>query len=414
MVLSEPFAVGDVLEAVCSVSVTTLAPLEGLLMATRQTIASRLKEAREALGWTQAEVAGRLRIPRPRLALIESGERPIDSVLLWRFAEAYGKRLIEFLSEGPQFSLSEVLFRGQAVPDEAKTELQRAYSLALECAALERRLGIRRQCVLCCGFDGGRDPVEEGESLARQERSRLGLGEAPIEDIFGLVESQGVRAFPLNCDTQDLDGGFFFSDEAGPCAFIATGERQPSFRWRFTVAHEYCHTLVDRNQQGTICSASFDSARKHAEKRANAFAAAFLMPQHAFEEVIRELGRRPSHACLADVVRVMWHFRVSFHAVYYRLKKLGLSRELLESVSEAKPFLVEAMRKLGYDPEAADGPFLEWIDGGHKRRLCQLAVEAYRQSLISLGKVSELLDVSREQAAELLEAFDIPLRTVEY
>ena len=48
-------------------------------------------------------------------------------------------------------------------------------------------------------------------------------------------------------------------------------------RKRFSYAHEYAHAILDRNMNAIV--STNDNSHELIEKRANAFAAAFLMPQ---------------------------------------------------------------------------------------------------------------------------------------
>ncbi len=58
---------------------------------------TRLREARQAAGLTQAEVALRLRRPQSFVSKCESGERRVDVVELVEFARLYGKKLPYFV-----------------------------------------------------------------------------------------------------------------------------------------------------------------------------------------------------------------------------------------------------------------------------------------------------------------------------
>ncbi len=57
----------------------------------------RLREARQAAGLTQVEVAKRLRRPQSYVSKCESGERRVDVVELTEFARLYGKELEFFV-----------------------------------------------------------------------------------------------------------------------------------------------------------------------------------------------------------------------------------------------------------------------------------------------------------------------------
>jgi transcriptional regulator with XRE-family HTH domain len=62
-----------------------------------QRLVAALRGAREAVGLTQAEVAGRLGVYASFVSKCESGERRIDVVELAAFCKAYGVDLIGFL-----------------------------------------------------------------------------------------------------------------------------------------------------------------------------------------------------------------------------------------------------------------------------------------------------------------------------
>lgn len=62
-------------------------------------LGSRLKEAREALGLTQADVAGALDIPRSGVAAFEAGERKVTGLELRRLARLYRRSVSWLLGE---------------------------------------------------------------------------------------------------------------------------------------------------------------------------------------------------------------------------------------------------------------------------------------------------------------------------
>jgi transcriptional regulator with XRE-family HTH domain len=61
-----------------------------------------LREAREAAGLTQAEVAARIERPQSFVSKCESGERRIDPTELSMFAKLYRRSASCFLEEGAE------------------------------------------------------------------------------------------------------------------------------------------------------------------------------------------------------------------------------------------------------------------------------------------------------------------------
>ena len=57
---------------------------------------SKLREARERAGLTQAEAAKRLRKPQSFVSKCESGERRVDAVEFYRFARLYSSEMAWF------------------------------------------------------------------------------------------------------------------------------------------------------------------------------------------------------------------------------------------------------------------------------------------------------------------------------
>lgn len=62
----------------------------------KETLAKRLREAREYLGLSQEYVSQQTGISRPAISEIEGGNRKVDSLELKRFSKLYG-RPIEYL-----------------------------------------------------------------------------------------------------------------------------------------------------------------------------------------------------------------------------------------------------------------------------------------------------------------------------
>jgi len=68
----------------------------------RESIAAKLREAREYLGLSQQEVADALKLSRSAVSLIETAQRGVDSTELKAMARLYQRPIGYFTGEEPQ------------------------------------------------------------------------------------------------------------------------------------------------------------------------------------------------------------------------------------------------------------------------------------------------------------------------
>jgi Zn-dependent peptidase ImmA (M78 family) len=103
---------------------------------------------------------------------------------------------------------------------------------------------------------------------------------------------------------------------------------------RFTLAHELCHILHDRNYGASLALASGPWAPIDVEKRANAFAAMLLMPTDLVGSVVRKLTSR------LDSTDAVWEvanaFQTSFTATLEHLCNLGYIDEVTRDALRAE------------------------------------------------------------------------------
>ena len=411
---------------------------------TETDLAHRLRHARESAGLTQDDVAGRLGLARSSVAQIELGNRSVSSLELDRLARLYGRSLGDFLAEefDPAASLVAV-FRAQAGTagrDALLGTATHAIELARELAGLQELLDLERLRLSAPSYAlpaprGKWEAVRQGEQAAAEERRRLGLGDAPLGDAALLLESQGVRTalLPLPADVSGLalmDPHLSF--------FVVNNQSHPVLRRRFSWVHEYAHVLFDRDRRGTV---SREAERGDlAEVRANAFAAALLMPAEGVRRVLDGLGKGrgsrerwelydenqqgdvlpaegrteagSQEIQLYDVLLLARRFGVSRTAALYRLKNLRLLshadfERLFEQEQSGRAAAVE--RSLGLPPWRAPAPASapsdtpEPPDGDFRTRFLSLALEAYRRDKISRGKLVELGRLVGREEGEIEE-----------
>lgn len=390
----------------------------------QQELARRLRAAREASRLTQDEVAAYLGVSRSTIAQIELGNRAVTSLELDKLAYLYGRDIRAFLAD--EFRPEDVLvalFRRQ--PDMAgNTQVLSAvrHSLAAgrEITSLERLLGVDVALTALPAYPlrvprTKWEAIQQAERVAAEERRRLGLGDAPLPSVAELLEGQGVRTAKAALP-DDVSGLTVADSDVG--VLVVVNEAHAPSRQRFSLAHEYCHVLLDRDEKGTISRTSQRDTLP--EVRANAFAAAFLMPPMGVigflqglakgkpsrlkaevfdEEEVLVAQARPAPGTqdiqLYDVVLLAHHFGVSRISALFRLKSLKLLDEPefadLQSQEQAGRGR-QIAQMLGLAEPQEDGD-------GIRARIVALALEAYRREEITRRKLEELAGLAGLDAA---------------
>jgi Zn-dependent peptidase ImmA (M78 family)/DNA-binding XRE family transcriptional regulator len=143
------------------------------------------------------------------------------------------------------------------------------------------------------------------ETAAMSLRQYWGLGERPIKNTIHLLEAKGVRVFSLAENAIEVDAYSVWRGKR-PCVFLNLGKSAE--RRRFDAAHELGH-LVMHKKAAPI--------GVEAEKEANAFASALLMPAAS----MKTLGRVTT---IERLIEVKKKWTVSVAAIAYRLHELRL------------------------------------------------------------------------------------------
>lgn len=410
-----------------------------------KTLGRRLREARENCRLTQEASAEAIGLSRTALVHIESGKRSLSTLELSQLAKLYRRSVAEFFSEGetPSANEEDVLIAiprltKELVGDDAfQREVLRCVDLCRIGVELENLLGRRRPSAPpFYQPPAPRRPFEandQGEWVAAEERRRLGLGYAPIADMADLISTQGVWASGVLNLPDDISGMFISHSSIRMAILVNYTHCQE--RKRFSYAHEYAHAILDRNNRAIVSSKS--NAAELIERRANAFAAAFLMPapgidwllgllekgepsrrQHTTYDVAGdrqiEALDRPApgsqEITYQDVAFIAHHFKVSYPAAVYRLCDLGHLKQagkadLLEKSALGSRYMSVLYREDIF--ERGTKPEEQKPDRELVSQVVRLAIEAYRREEVSQGWLRDLSDklgVSGEDLVELAEA----------
>src|SRR4029077_3081434 len=117
---------------------------------------------------------------------------------------------------------------------------------------------------------------------------------------------KGVRVFSLSLDAAEVDA-FSMWRQRTPFVFLNT--KKSAEHSRFDAAHELGHLVLHRHgsPQG-----------REAEREANAFASAFLMPRATV------LANMPRLATVDRLIKLKKYWAVSVAALAYRLHAVGV------------------------------------------------------------------------------------------
>lgn len=397
-------------------------------------LGARLRAARERRGMSQQAVADTLGLPRTAVTNMETGNRAVSTLELGRLSEIYGQPAAFLLGEDEPAAedISVVLHR--ALPEMGQTpEIEQAVThiidLCREGVGLKLMLNQATEQTVpdySARMASSGDAIRQGQQVAQEERRRMGLGNSPLGNIAGMITEQGIWA--AASDLPDSLSGFFVKHASIGLAILVNDRHWP-VRRRFSYAHEYAHALFDR--QAPVTTTRRENSSELIEKRANAFAAAFLMPAEGVVEQLAQLDKgRPSRQAQVifdvannasieaeirprpgsqsityqDAAALARHFGVSYEAAVWRLKSLGhIGQGETDALIGQKDVGKRYIKLLGFLDILDEGEAPQANEVELRNQLTRLALEAYRQEEISRGRLSE---ISRKLAIDPAEMID--------
>jgi Zn-dependent peptidase ImmA (M78 family)/transcriptional regulator with XRE-family HTH domain len=372
-------------------------------------IGVRLAEARSARGLTQQQVADSLGVARTTITAIEKGIRAPRAEELVQMATLYGRQVGSLVRPPSTSQVSPfiVQFRAARVPAGAKNnaqfddDIRMFQQLCEDYAELEHLLDSPMARRYPDQYDIRSTAVDiAAEEIAASERNRLGLGDGPLTNLWGLLESDvGLRIFAPRLSSS-LAGLFAYTDELGGC--IAVNANHPEERRRWTATHEYAHFLTDR-YRAEITTLPAYRRIPETERFADSFARSFLMPTSGLVRRFQAQKRAKSGVITpADVLMLCQQYVVSFQAMVLRLEDL----KLLPSGTW------EYLRDEGFKPQSAR-KHMDLAQPAPERSMLPLryeilAVQAYTRGLLSEGRLAQFLRTdrlgARKRVQELTES----------
>ena len=169
-------------------------------------------------------------------------------------------------------------------------------------------------------------PWSQGYDLADRLHNQLDgrFQSGRYVDLDGLLEQLGIEVEEIQLTDKSVRG-----------VAIAGPHHRPGIAWnqdntfnatlqgrRFTLAHELCHVLYDREVGRRLAIASGPWAPAAIERRANAFAAMLLMPEQLIQQGVAELN----HPLTTEegVELISRQMQTGFDATLWHLGNLAL------------------------------------------------------------------------------------------
>lgn len=362
-------------------------------------LSARLRTARTNLQITQDAAATALGLSRTTIVAIEAGKRSIAPTELRAFAQLYALHEGDLLADDLPSLQLDVRYRSlntvsaESHQQEAALLLHRLASSAVE---LEQILSLPRPTANfpTVAFDRDERLEDVAEDAALELRQRLGLGIGPIQDIFGVIESDlGIRIFERALPP-DVSGAMAVDPTHG--AFILLNSKHSVERNRNTAAHEIGHVLLGK--PGLAVHFEADDYKGREEKFCDMFGRSFLMPSAAVRRKTAELRAISGDLKVRQVLVMALYFGVSMEAMFRRLEALKLlpdgSYESIKSKGLTTRQLERVRVEIGEVKRSRLTP-----------KTYLLALSAYERELLSEQQISHMLALDIVEIRRLLNEF---------
>jgi Zn-dependent peptidase ImmA (M78 family)/DNA-binding XRE family transcriptional regulator len=262
---------------------------------------SLARKRRRLTGKGLAELAG---VSAITVSRVENGENEPDEETIAKLARALGYPEEFFDDDDPEeIDTSAVSFRSFTKMSAKERDAAIASGvLGLQLSDwVESEFRLPKANILDLSYET--DP----EIAARSLRQFWSLGEKPIGNVLGLLEVNGIRVFSLSENTATVDAFSFWRNEK---PFVFLNNYKTAEHSIYDSAHELGHLAMHRHA-GTQPS-------RAAEREANQFASAFLMPENDVR------ARMPRFITVDTIIEAKSRWRVSAMAMAYRLHTLSL------------------------------------------------------------------------------------------
>jgi Zn-dependent peptidase ImmA (M78 family)/transcriptional regulator with XRE-family HTH domain len=284
-------------------------------------IPERITEAREALSLSMADLGRAVGVTRQAISYYETGAKQPEADVLAQLGKTLNQPIAYFTSARPKGHgrPGTVFFRSFASKTKATNKKCEIYRDWLDQITfyLSGMVTLPRVSIPAAvpADPAGTYSMEEIEQFATQCRRMWGLGDGPIANLLLLLESKGIITVRTDFADNALDA---FSCWIGARPFIFLSSDRSAVRSRYDAAHELGHLVLHSG----ITIEQMEDAQIHdrAEKEANRFAAALLLPRQVFRYEVH--SKR-----LNSFLSLKKRWRVSVGALIARCKDIRIIDE---------------------------------------------------------------------------------------
>lgn len=264
----------------------------------------RLSLARRRRQLTAKLLAEKANLAVDTISRLENGNNVPDEATVDKFVRVLGFPSSFFFDQDPEeIDTGAVSFRSFSKMSARERDAAiSAGSLGLQLSAwIDERFDLPQPKLLDLSHET--DPEYAAHSL--RQFWRIGL--RPIGNLMGLLETNGLRIFSLSENTASVNAFSFWRD-AKPYIFLNNFKTAESSI--FDAAHELGHLTMHKHGD--------PKESRSAEREANSFASAFLMPANDVRSAV------PRRITIDVVLKIKKRWRVSAMAMAYRLNSLRL------------------------------------------------------------------------------------------
>lgn len=327
--------------------------------------------AREARGYSQADLAEKSGVSRSNISRFEQDSIQMSDDLISKIMSVLKFQDSLFYADAD--ILPPALYRRRdTVP--AKTLMQIDANINLYQMNIARLLDAMKKDAQ----EIPSLPISElgsPEEAANKLRKIWKLNKGTIENLTKVLEQHGIITVPVEFGTERVDSRSILINEKFPVIFY--NKKLLGDRLRFTLAYELGHIVMHTR---TVLNTFSDLS-----KETNSFAAEFLMPK---DDIIKDLSENIDLDLLA---RLKGKWKASMHALLYRAMDLQVISE------NQKRYIINQFNALKIrrrEPKELDLP----IEKGH---LLRDMITTYRtKQKMNMKQIAEFFHLFEDEFLE--------------